>query len=111
MTHRVKVVLSAVAIPIVLAAGLSPIFYRPFETPTQRAYRLCRQCADLDPTEVDDQILTVRSAPGSRADKLRLFIVQYDDPPDAEDCAPCAEAVLDAAEREDQSWDTASNRV
>ena len=102
MTHRSRVILSAAAIPVVLAVGLSPIFYKPFVSPTQRAYRVCAQCADLEPDEVDRQIDAVRSAPGSRADKLRLFIVQYDDPADAKDCAPCAEAVLDAAESENR---------
>ena len=97
MTRRVKVALSAVAIPFVLAAGLSPIFYRPFETPTQRACRLCRQCADLEPAEVDEQIAAARLAPGTREDKLQLFIDQFDDPDDAKACTPCTEAILYAA--------------
>ena len=98
MTRRVKVALSAAAIPVVLAAGLSPIFYKPFKSPTGLAYQLCAECADLSPAEVDDQINAVRSAPGTREDKLRLFLDQFDDPADAEDCARCAEAVLDASE-------------
>ena len=102
MTRRVKVALSAALLPIALIVGLNTIFYRPFESPTDRAYRLCRECADLSPAEVDDQILTVRSAPGTRADKLRQFYGQFNDPADAKDCAPCTQAILNAADRMNQ---------
>ena len=59
---------------------------------------MCAECADLEPDEVDELIATVRSAPGTRADKLRLFIGQFDDPRNAEYCEPCAKAVLDTAD-------------
>ena len=103
MTRRVKVALSAAMIPIALAVGLWLRWSRPWESPTLRAYRVCAECADFSPDEVDHQIATVRSAPGTRADKLRLFLVQFDDPADAEDCVPCTEAVLDAAEKTEYS--------
>lgn len=102
MTHRVRIALSAAMIPVALIVGLNTLFYKPFESPTQRAYRLCRQCSDLEPAEVDDQILTVRLAPGTREDKLRLFIDQFDNPDDAMACTPCTEAILDAADRMNQ---------
>ena len=99
MTRRVKTILSAALIPIAVAAGLCLRWSRPWESPTQRAYRLCRQCSDLGPAEVDDLVETVRMAPGTRADKLRLFVDQFDDEADATYCEPCTEAVLDAADR------------
>ena len=102
MTRRVKVALSAAMLPIAVIVGVNTIFYRPFKSPTQRAYRLCRECADLSPAEVDDQINMVRSETGTREDKLRLFYDQFDDRADAEYCEPCAEAILDASESKDQ---------
>ena len=102
MTHRVKVVLSAAAIPVVLAVGLSPIFYRPFETPTQRAYRLCRQCSDLEPDEVDGLIDANKHSTLTREQSLELFRDQFDDEDDATFCDPCTTAILDAVESEDQ---------
>ena len=103
MTRRVKVALSAAMIPRAVIVGVSTLFYKPFETPLERAYQLCRECADLEPAEVDDQILTVRLAPGTREDKLRLFREQFDDPADAEACEPCASAMLDAVEKTEHS--------
>ncbi len=100
MTRRVKVALSAAFLPVAVIVGLNTIFYRPFETPTQRAYRACAECSDLSPAEVDGLIITVRLAPGSRADKLRLFVDQFEDEGAAERCTPCTEAVLDAADAE-----------
>lgn len=98
MTHRVRVVLSVALLPVALIVGVNTIFYRPFESPRQRAYRLCLACADLEPVEVDDQIIKARSAPGTREHQLRLFVELFDDPADAKACTPCTEAVLDAAE-------------
>ena len=66
------------------------------------AYRVCAECADLEPAEVDRQNDTVRSAPGTREDKLLLFREQFDDPANAEACEPCTEAILDAADRMNQ---------
>ena len=103
MTRRTKVALSAAMIPIAVVAGRWLRWSRPWESPTQRAYRVCRQCSDLEPTEVDDQIIAVRLAPGTREDKLRLFREQFDDPADAEACEPCAEAVLDAVKKTEYS--------
>ena len=97
MTRRTKVALSAAMLPIAVIVGLNTIFYRPFESPLERAYRLCRQCSDLERAEVDDQIQTVRLAPGTRTDKLRLFRDPFDNPDDAKACTPCTEAILDAA--------------
>lgn len=97
--RRTKVALVAVMIPI---AGLWLRRSRTSESPTLRAYRVCAACADLSRGEVDRQIDTVRSASGTRADKMWLFRQQFDDPADAEWCEPCAEAVLDASESENR---------
>ena len=99
MTRRVKVALSAAAIPVAVAAGLSTVFYRPYETSLERAYRLCAECSDLEPAEVDGLINTVRTAPGTRADKLRMFVDQFESATVAEYCTPCTTAILDAADR------------
>lgn len=97
MKRRTRVALSAALIPVAFAAGLWLRSARPWESLTQRAHRLCHECADLEPAEVDRQIDTVRLAPGSREDKLRLFVGQFDNPDDAKACTPCTEAILDAA--------------
>ena len=98
MNHRVKVALSAAAIPIVLLFGLSTIFYRPWESATQRAYRLCYRCSDLEPDEVDDLIDANIHSTLTREQSMALFQDQFDDEADAEFCASCVEAVLDAAD-------------
>ena len=103
MTRRTKVALSAAMIPIAVVAGLWLRWSRPWESPTMHAYRVCAECSDLSPDEVDRQIDTVRLAPGTREDKLRLFRGQFDDPADAEACEPCASAVLDAVEKTEYS--------
>lgn len=103
MKRRTNVTLSAATIPIVAAVGLGSSPYRPWESPTLRAYRVCAENADLPPAEVDRQIDTVRSAPGTREAKLRIFRDQFADPADAEACEPCASALLGAVEKTEYS--------
>ena len=106
MTRRKRIAMSAAMILVALAvalylrwsAGLYPRWAKQCETPTMRAYNMCARCAGLRPDEVDGLIDTGRTAPGTREDKLRLFSDQFDDPVDAKLCAPCTEAILDAAD-------------
>ncbi len=85
-------------------AGLLPVMFavsgwmflaRPWESPVDRAYRLCGECG-LPSSEVDGLIGVMRENPKTRAEKLEEFRRLFDDPLDLEYCEPCAEAVLDA---------------
>ena len=99
MNRRVKVALSAAAIPIAVVVGLNTIYYRPFESPTQRAYRLCGECGWAR-NEIDWLIDANRYSTLTREQSLELFRDQFDDEMDAEYCAPCTTAILDAADAE-----------
>ena len=94
-------ILSAALIPVAFALGLWLRCTRPWESPVERAYRVCRECADLPQEEVDRLIETIRVSPGSREDKLDVFLRLFVDPADADVCEPRAEAVLDAAAEEE----------
>ncbi len=69
---------------------------RPWESPTERAYRVCSGCG-LSNTEVAWLIGVMRESPKIRAELLEDFRVWFADPGDLTWCEPCAEAVLDAA--------------
>ena len=45
---------------------------------------------------MDCLIVTVRLAPGTREDKLRLLLDQFDDESDAEKCELCVGAIIGA---------------
>ncbi len=69
---------------------------RPWESPIDRAYRLCGECG-LPSSEVDWLIGVMRDNPKTRAEKLEDFRKLFNDSLDLEFCEPCAEGVLDAA--------------
>ena len=85
-------------VPVLLAVTGWLVLARPWETRTERAYRVCRDCADLPQGEVDRLVETMRVSPGSRDAKLDVFRRQFDDPTDTEACELCAQAILDAGE-------------
>lgn len=95
MTRRTKVILAALCLPAALALGLAIRWTRPWESPGQRAVRICRECG-LSVPDIEGLIKTMRSSPGSREEKLRALCATFPDRADAEPCVPCSEAVLDA---------------
>ncbi len=83
-------------LPVMAAIAGWLILTRPWETPTERVYRVCSECG-LSTTEVAWLIGVMRESPKTRAEKLEDFRVRFADPDDAAWCEPCAAAVLDAA--------------
>ena len=71
------------------------------ETPAARAHRLCEGCG-LTVEETDVLIATMRTTDMDRAGTIRLWASTYEDDKKLaqarEECMPCVEAVLDAAE-------------
>ncbi len=98
MTNRTKVTLSVLCLPVALALGLALRWTRPWESPDQRAVRLCRQCGLAD-AKIEWLMDTMRDSPASREKKLEAFYATFPNRAVAEPCLPYAEAVLDAAER------------
>ena len=72
------------------------VFARPFESPRDKALRLCGECG-LDPAEIDGLIDDMRHSTLTRAENLALFRAQYERAADADFCQDCAVEVLDAA--------------
>ena len=51
-------------LPVIFAVNGWLILTRPWESPAERAYRVCATCADIGPVEVDHLIDTMRLARG-----------------------------------------------
>ncbi len=72
----------------------------PWETPIDRAHRLCESC-ELESDDIDRLIGIMRESPEDRETLTRLWEQTYDDPEDLERarqlCGPCIDAILDAA--------------
>ena len=83
-------------LPVMAAIAGWLILARPWETPTERAYRVCGGCG-LTTTEIAWLIGVMHEHPKTRQELLEDFRVRFDDPEDLAFCEPCAEAVLDAA--------------
>lgn len=96
MTKRSRTILAAALIPVAFCTGLWLRYTRPWESPIERAHRLCRECG-LDDDEIDRLIDTKRHAGLMREQELDLFYTTFEDRADAELCKTCAEAVLDEA--------------
>ncbi len=84
---------------LLLTFGVSVwiVLARPFESPRDKALRLCGECG-LEAAEIDWLIDTMRHSTLTRAENLALFRAQYERPADAGSCEDCAFAVMDAAE-------------
>jgi len=96
MTDRTKVTISALCLPVALGLGLAVRWTRSWDSPNQRAIRLCREC-DLAAAETQGLVEAMRGAPATREVKLAEFYATFPDRAAAEPRKPCAEAVLDAA--------------
>lgn len=69
---------------------------RPWESPIKRAYRLCGDCG-LAPDEIGRLITELEGTTLTPEQAVELYREKFDEPEDAELCAPCAEAVVEAA--------------
>ena len=79
------------------AVGVWIVLARPFESPRDKALRMCSGCG-LDVDEVDGLIDGARHTTLTRAENLALFRKQYEREAEADYCQDCAVAVLDAGE-------------
>ena len=95
MTKRSTKTVGAM-LPIMAAIAGWLILARPWETLTERAYRVCSECG-LSTTEIAWLIGVMHEHPKTREELRGDFRVFFDDPDDLAWCEPCAEAVLDAA--------------
>ena len=66
-------------------------------SPLEVAYTECGPC-DLTPAEVDDLIETTRHSTLTREQNREVFIDTFEDREDAEECLPCADAILDVSD-------------
>ena len=82
---------------LMFGVGVWLVLARPFESPRDRALRLCGECG-LDAAEIDGLIHSSRHTTLTREESLALFREQYKRAADADLCEDCAVAVLDAAE-------------
>jgi len=89
-----KAVVGMLSVLFAVAGWL--ILARPWESPTEWAYRLCGECG-LDADEINQLIDDAAHDTLDRDKLLRLFRETFEDRTDAELCEPCAHAVLDAA--------------
>jgi hypothetical protein len=78
-----------------IGKGLYSDWFAP--SPLDVAYAECEPC-ELSKAEVDTLIDDVRRSTLTREQNRGLFIATYADKMDAEDCLPCADAVLDASD-------------
>ena len=92
--------LKAVACLFLLTFGVGVwlVLARPFESPRDRAHRLCGECG-LDVDEIDWLIDSSRHTALTRAENLVLFRAQYERPADTDSCQDCAVAVMDAGDK------------
>ena len=96
MANRLKLIAAVVLVVIAIPGGRWVRHTRPWESPTERAHRLCRECG-LDDDEIDRLIAEKRIAGQTREQELDLFYATFESGAIAELCEPCVEAVLDAA--------------
>ncbi len=82
---------------LAFGVGVWIVFARPFESPRDKALRLCGECG-LDVAEIDWLIDGSRHTTLTRAENLALFRAQYERAADTDFCQDCAVAVMDAAE-------------
>ncbi len=95
--RRIILALAIFAVVVAWPTGRWVRNARPWESPTQRAHRICQQCG-LDPVVVDGLIETMRHSTLMREQSLGLFFSTFEEPAAGELCVPCAEAVLDSAD-------------
>ncbi len=94
MARRAKLGLAVGLVLIAVPAGRWVRHTLRWQSPTERAHRLCRECG-LDDDQINRLIDTKRDAGLTREEELNLLYAPFGDRAEAE---PCAEAVLDAAD-------------
>ncbi len=82
---------------LTFGVGVWIVLARPFESPRDKALRLCGECG-LDVAEIDGLIDDMLHSTLTRDEIMALFRARYERPADADFCKDCAVAVLDAAE-------------
>lgn len=101
MGNRTRLVFVALLVPLSLGAGLWLRFNRPWESPTERAFRICRECG-LEDNEITSLIETKSRSTLTREREIELYRDTFngdDRDTDSELCMPCVEAVLDVVEK------------
>ena len=95
---RAKCTAQALACLFLLTFGVGVwiVFARPFESKRDKVLRLCGECG-LDVADIDGLIDGSRHTTLTWAENLALFRQQFERVSDADYCADCAAAVLDAA--------------
>ena len=81
---------------LTFGVGVWIVFAGPFESPRDKAHRLCCECG-LEGAEIGWLIDGSRHTTLTRAENLALFRAQYERPADADFCEDCTLAVMDAA--------------
>ncbi len=99
MARRIKFAAAVGLVVIAIPAGRWMRHTRPWETPTERAHRLCDTCG-LDDDQIDQLMDEFGDPTLSREQALALFLDSFENPAAAEPCMPCVEAVMDATGQE-----------
>ncbi len=79
---RIRLVVAFMLVLMAYPAGRWLRSARLWESPMQRAHRICGQCG-LGPVVVDELIETMRHSKLTREQKLELFFGIFEDPSDA----------------------------
>lgn len=97
-TKPITVIVAAALIPTALIAGRWLRSARPWETPVDRAHRLCAGCG-LKAGEVDRMIDDAAHSTLDREGMVKLWEATFSEADTHKElCKPRREAVLDAAE-------------
>ncbi len=92
-------------LPVMFAVSGWMFLARPWESPVDRAYRLCGVCG-LPSSDVDRLIAENRASTLTRGEAVKLWEGTYSDPDGLADarelCMPCVDAVIRVAELRDE---------
>ena len=78
-------------------SGVTWYYNRYRLSPLEFAYATCGPC-ELTHAEVDELIDTMRHSTLTREQNRGLFFDTFEEREDAEECLPCADAILDVSE-------------
>ena len=96
MGNRARIVFVVFLVPLSLGGGFWLRFNRPWESATERAYRICRECG-LEDEEIAWLIETKTKSSLTRDEEIELYLQTFngdDQAVSSEPCMPCVEAVL-----------------
>ncbi len=85
MRQRLKLVAAAATVPLGLGLGLWLRFERPWESPTERAVRLCVECGHEE-DGVFQMIGNVQLRERTREGEIAAFRDLFDNPAEADLC-------------------------